>query len=128
MPDRNRDTQWSFLPNTPTPSKSQPSLFYYNCQLPTLTTIGLEDPLGDKPKMIEEPIMEEEETTLLTQSIVENRNNNVFPVIKTNWEASMKNISPITLPHIHGLFFEDPDTFMFKFVVVYRNYDYASND
>jgi len=27
----------------------------------------------------------------------------------------MKNISPYSLPHFHGLTSEDPDTFLFKF-------------
>jgi hypothetical protein len=40
----------------------------------------------------------------------------------------MKNISPTSLPHFHGLTSEDPDTFMFEFFVVCRTYDYASDE
>lgn len=37
----------------------------------------------------------------------------------------MKNISPSTLPHFHGLTTEDPDTFLIEFVVICRTYDYT---
>ena len=40
----------------------------------------------------------------------------------------MKIISPSSLPHFHGLTSEDPDTFMFEFVVVCRTYDYTVDD
>ena len=39
----------------------------------------------------------------------------------------MKNISPSVLPHFHGLTTEDPDNFLFEFVVIYRTYDYAED-
>lgn len=60
MPRGNRDTQEKFLPKTPTPSNSQPSLFFGDYQLPSLTIGELEDPLGEKPDIFEEPIREEE--------------------------------------------------------------------
>ena len=40
----------------------------------------------------------------------------------------MKNISPSTLPHFHGLTTEDPHTFLFEFVVICRTYDYAEDE
>eukprot|EP00253_Pinus_taeda_P015639 PITA_15639 len=40
----------------------------------------------------------------------------------------MKNISPSVLPHIHGLTTEDPDTFLFEFVVLCRTYDYVEDE
>jgi len=48
MPRRNRDTLVKFLQNTPTTSNNQPSLFFGACEL--------EDPLGEQPKIFEEPI------------------------------------------------------------------------
>jgi len=47
MPHRNRDNLEKFLPNTPTTSNSQPSLFFGGCEL--------EDPLGEQPEIFEEP-------------------------------------------------------------------------
>lgn len=40
----------------------------------------------------------------------------------------MKNISPSSLPHFHGLTLEDPDTFLFEFVVICRNYGYTTDE
>jgi len=40
----------------------------------------------------------------------------------------MKNISPSTLPHFHGLTTEDPDTFFFEFSILCRTYDYAEDE
>jgi len=40
----------------------------------------------------------------------------------------MKNISPSTLPHFHGLTTEDPDTFLFEFFVICRTYDYTDDE
>ena len=48
-----------------------------------------------------------------------------FPILETNGDTKMKNISPSALPHFHGLTTEDRDTFLFEFVVIYRTYDYA---
>ena len=51
-----------------------------------------------------------------------------FPIRETNGDMKMKNISPSTLPHFHGLTTEDTDTFLFEFVVLYRTYDYAEEE
>ena len=51
-----------------------------------------------------------------------------FPIREGDWETKMKNISPLALPHFHGLTSEDPDTFMFEFIVVCGTYDYTSDD
>ena len=40
----------------------------------------------------------------------------------------MKNISPLDLTHFHGLTTEDPDTFLFEFVVIFRTYDYVEDE
>ena len=63
MPHRNRDNLEKFLPNTPTTSNNQPSLFFGGCEL--------EEPLGEKPDIFEEPIgEEEEEETIPTKPMV----------------------------------------------------------
>ena len=46
MARRSRDTLGKLFPNTPTPSNNQPSLFFSDYQLPSLTAEELEDPLG----------------------------------------------------------------------------------
>ena len=51
-----------------------------------------------------------------------------FPIQDTNGDNKMKNISPYALPHFHGLTTEDPDTFLFEFVVICRTYDYAEDE
>jgi len=51
-----------------------------------------------------------------------------FPIRKTNGDTKMKNISPSALPHFHGLTTEDPDTFLFEFVVIFQTYDYAEDE
>jgi len=48
MPRRNRDNLGNFLPNTPTASNNQPSLFFGGCEL--------EEPLGEKLHLFEELI------------------------------------------------------------------------
>lgn len=53
MPHSIRDNSGKFLPNTPTSSNNQPSFFF--------TDGEFEDSLGEKPKIFEEPIWEEEE-------------------------------------------------------------------
>jgi len=57
---------------------------------------------------------------------VENRNEGAFCIRETNGDNRMKNISPSSLPHFHGLNSEDPDTLLFEFVVICRTYDYTS--
>jgi len=39
----------------------------------------------------------------------------------------MKNISPLALPHFHGLTTEDPDTFLFEFAIICQTYDYVED-
>jgi len=60
--------------------------------------------------------------------MVENMNNEAFLIKETNGEARMKNISPISLPHFHGLTIKDPNTFMFEYFVVCRTYGNAFDD
>jgi hypothetical protein len=51
-----------------------------------------------------------------------------FPIWESNGETKMKNINPSSLPHFHGLVYEDPDTFLFEFAVICRTYDYTTNE
>jgi len=51
-----------------------------------------------------------------------------FPIRETNGDMKMKNISPSALPHFHGLTTEDPDTFLFEFVVLCQTYDYIEDE
>ena len=53
MPRTSMDNLGKVLPNTPTSSNNQPSLFLGCCEL--------EEPLGGKPNIFEEPTGEEEE-------------------------------------------------------------------
>ena len=52
----------------------------------------------------------------------------VFLIREIDGETRMKNFSPSTLQHIHGLTYDSIETFMFEFFVVYRTYEYASDD
>jgi len=67
MPCRNRDNLGKFFPNTPTSSNNQPSIFFGGYQL--------EEPLGEKPDIFEEPTGEEEKgEPIPTKPMAENRN------------------------------------------------------
>jgi len=67
MPRRSRDNSGIFLPNTPTPSNRQPSLFFGGCEL--------EDPSSKQLEIFEEPIgKEEEETIPPAYTMTKNRN------------------------------------------------------
>ena len=119
MPRRNRDNLGKFLPNITTTSNSQPSLFFGGCEL--------EDSLGEQLEIFEEPTGGEKEgEPIPTDLIAENRNDRgvreriegVFPIIETNGDAQMKNISPSALPHFHGLTSKYLDTFLFEFAII----------
>ena len=66
MPRRNRDKTGKFLPNTPTTSLSQPSLFSGDSEP--------EDPIGEPPEIYEDPIAEEELGNIPSEAMDENRN------------------------------------------------------
>jgi hypothetical protein len=51
-----------------------------------------------------------------------------FPIRESDGEAKKKNINPSTLPHFHGVFSKDPNTFLFKFVFICRTYDYTTDE
>ena len=51
-----------------------------------------------------------------------------FPIRETNGDTKIKNISPSTLPHFHGLTTEDRDTFLFEFVVSCQTSDHAEDE
>ena len=57
MPRRNRDNSGKILPNTPTTSHNQPSLFFDGCDQ--------EEPLGGQQEIFEEPIGEKKKKTFL---------------------------------------------------------------
>ncbi len=120
MPRRNRDNSRKVLPNTPTASHRKPSLFFGGSDQ--------EEPLGEKPKIFEEPIGEEEEENIPPEPMAEKRNargngeriEGTFPIREINGDTKMKNISHSALPHSHGLTMEDPNTFLFDFVVIFE--------
>jgi len=130
MSHRIRENSGKFLSNTPTASNRQPSLFFSDGEL--------EDPLGEKPYLFEEPIEEEEEEEekIPTEPMVGNQNErgdrerieSTFPIRETNGDTKMKNISPFSLPHFHGLTTEDPKNFLFEFVVIFQTYDYTDDE
>ena len=128
MPHRNKDNSRKFLPNTPNTSLSHPSLFFGGSDL--------EEPIGEPPEIYEDPITKEEQENIPLETMAEHRNGigeeerikGAFPIRETNGDMKMKNISPSALPHFHGLTIEDPDTFLFEFVVLCRTYDYAEDE
>lgn len=127
MPRRNRDSTRKFLPNTPTTSLSHPSLFFGGSDP--------EEPIGEPPEIYKDPIIEEERENIPLETMAYHKNGigdderieGAFPIRETNGDMKMKNISPSALPHFHGLTTEDPDTFLFEFVVLCRTYDYAED-
>lgn len=67
MPHRNRDNLENCLPNTPTASNIQLSLFFNGCEL--------EEPLGEKLDIFEQPTgKEEEEEPIPTEPKAKNKN------------------------------------------------------
>jgi len=128
MPRRNKDNSEKFLPNTPTTSLSHPFLFF-----------GGSDPenhICEAPEIYEDPIIEEEQENIPLDTMVEHRNGigneesieGSFPIRETNGDTKIKNISPSALPQFHGLTTEDPNTFLFEFVVLCRTYDYTEDE
>ena len=103
MPHRVWDNSRKFLHKTPTPSTSQPSFFFGDFDLPFLTIGELENPMGDPPKIFEEPVMEEEEPTSPIKSMVDNITKGVFPIIETNGETRMKKFIPSSFPHLASI-------------------------
>ena len=65
MPRRNRDKTGKFLPNTPTTSLSHPSLFFGDSDP--------EEPIGEPPRDIQDPIVEEELETIPSEAMADNR-------------------------------------------------------
>ena len=45
-----------------------------------------------------------------------------------SWTSPNENISPSVLPHFHGNSIEDQNKFFFDFDILYRSYDYTSNE
>ena len=58
----------------------------------------------------------------------EERIEGAFPIQEIIRDMKIKNISPSALPHFHGLTTEDPDTFLFEFVVLCQTYDYVEDE
>jgi len=111
------------FPNSPTASHSQPSLLFGNCDQ--------EKPLGEQQDIFEEYIGKEEEENIPLERMAESRNargngdriEGTFPIQETNGDTKMKNIGPFALPHFHGLTTEDPDNFLFEFIIICQTYD-----
>lgn len=79
MPHKSKDSQEKFLPKPPNPSRNKPSFLYGDYGHPSLIIGDLENPLGEKSKSLEEPIGEEE-PILPTQTMAENRENELFHI------------------------------------------------
>jgi len=47
-----------------------------------------------------------------------------FPIVDEETHTTMKNISPSVLPNFYGLRSEDPETILFEFEVLCKNYGY----
>jgi len=47
-----------------------------------------------------------------------------FPIMNSEENVQMKNISSLALPHFHGKVHEDLDSFLFEFDIFCRSYDY----
>ena len=77
MPYRNKDNQEKFLPETPISLSSQPSFFFSEYELTSLTTGELENLLGEPANFFKKPIREEEPISP-TQTMVENNQNELF--------------------------------------------------
>jgi hypothetical protein len=52
------------------------------------------------------------------KTIKEETSSLIFPIKGSTKETKMKNIPHSTLPNFHGLFKEDPKTFLFEFDVI----------
>ena len=50
-----------------------------------------------------------------------------FPILDTVLDVNMKNIPPSSLPTFYGKINEDPDTFLFKFDIFCRSYNYRQH-
>lgn len=103
MPRRSRDKTEKFLPNTPTASLSQPSLFFGNSEP--------KEPIGEPPEIYEDPITEEELENVSSEAMAENRNDRrederiegAFPIRETNGDMKIKkhkSLSFTSLPWI----------------------------
>ena len=125
MPRRTKNTQRQILPKTPTSPLGHPSLFFSGSEI--------EPPIGEPSEYFEDPIGEEEEDLVS----IEGPNSHILTMVgaqisflirEADGDTKMKNISPSSLPHFHGITSEDPDTFMFEFSIFYRSYDYTFDD
>ena len=50
-----------------------------------------------------------------------------FPILDTMLDVTMKNIPPSSLPTFHGKSNEDSETFLFKFDILCRIYNYLQD-
>ena len=50
-----------------------------------------------------------------------------FPIGNVTSDAPMRPIPLTALPSFHGLSFEDPDTFLFEFDIIFREYDFIAD-
>jgi hypothetical protein len=73
------------------------------------------------------PLEEEEnpQREMTHTNVKEETSSFIFPIRGSNEETKMNNIPLSTLPNFHGLSKEYPETFLFKFNVLCRSYDYV---
>lgn len=50
-----------------------------------------------------------------------------FPILDITRNVTVKNISLSSLPHFHGMSYEDLDSFLFEFDILCRSYIYTDN-
>ena len=59
--------------------------------------------------------------------VSEEKSTFVFQIVDPDTVAQIKNTPPSALPHFHGKFHEDPDSFLFEFDILCRSYDYSTD-
>lgn len=50
-----------------------------------------------------------------------------FPITNQERDTVLKNIPPSTLLVFYGLVTQDPNTFLFKFIILCRSYEYTTD-
>lgn len=80
MPRRSRDNKRKLLPKNPTPSRSNPSFFFGDYELPSMIIMGVEDPRRERPQNFDERIGEGGPISH-AQTMDENKNNEILPMI-----------------------------------------------
>lgn len=128
---RRRDTLGRFLPNNPYPDNHFEQA--YNLFEDQDQDIN---PLAKLFSNIEEPthqeLVENPFSLILPQermvSVAQNQPNQAtfeFPITNQHDNNHLKNIPTLVLSKFYGIIIEDSYTFLFKFDILYRSYDYT---